>query len=84
MVDEEQQQVRADLISRLFALLSGKFEDGAALAAECQGARSSRGTRQWGRSAARHCPRGSIIGEAIVKLVLSSGGVAHKPELSGT
>ena len=41
MVGQEQQKLRADLISRLFAQLTGKFEDAAMIAADCQGVRSN-------------------------------------------
>ena len=36
-MDEEQQRQRADLISRLFALITMKLEDAAGIAADCQG-----------------------------------------------
>lgn len=36
-MDEEQQLERADLLSRLFALITMKLEDAAGIAAECQG-----------------------------------------------
>ena len=38
MVDQERQDQRADLVSRVFAQLTGRFEDAATIAAECQGA----------------------------------------------
>ena len=38
-MDEEQQLERADLIARLFALITMKLEDAAGIAAECQGRR---------------------------------------------
>ena len=38
MIDEEHGEGRADLVSRLFAQLTNRFEDGATIAAECQGA----------------------------------------------
>ena len=38
-MDEEQQRQRADLISRLFALITMKLEDAAGIAADCQGRR---------------------------------------------
>ena len=38
-MDEEQQRERADLLSRLFALITMKLEDAAGIAAECQGRR---------------------------------------------
>lgn len=39
MVDQEQQKTRADLISRLFAQLTSRFENAATIAADCQGNR---------------------------------------------
>ena len=39
MVDQERQDERADLVSRWFAQLISRFEDAAAIAANCQGAR---------------------------------------------
>lgn len=39
-MDEEQQRQRADLISRLFALITMKLEDAAGIAADCQGRRT--------------------------------------------
>ena len=39
-MDEEQQRQRADLISRLFALITMKLEDAAGIAADCQGRRA--------------------------------------------
>jgi hypothetical protein len=41
MDDIEQQKERADLISRMFALLTAKFEDAAGFAADCQGPHSA-------------------------------------------
>ena len=37
MVDREREEQRADLVSRLFVLLTSRFEDAATIAAECQG-----------------------------------------------
>ena len=39
MDDREADPDRADLISQMFAVLTARLEDGAALAAECQGRR---------------------------------------------
>ena len=39
-MDEEQQRQRADLISRLFALITMKLEDAAGIAVDCQGRRA--------------------------------------------
>ena len=39
-MDEEQQRDRADQISRMFALITTKFEDGAASTADCRWRRS--------------------------------------------
>lgn len=36
MDDAEDQEQRAELVSRLFALLTAKLEDGAAIAGNCQ------------------------------------------------
>lgn len=41
MVDQEQQKSRADLIPKLFAQLTGRFEVAATLAAKCPGPRSN-------------------------------------------
>ena len=41
-MDEEQQRERADLLSRLFAMITMKLEDAAGIAAECQGRRPSK------------------------------------------
>ena len=38
-MDDEQQREQADLISRMFALITMKLEDAAGIAAECQGRR---------------------------------------------
>ena len=38
-MDEEQQRGAADLLSRLFALITMKLEDAAGIAADCQGRR---------------------------------------------
>ena len=38
-MDEEQQKARAELLSRLFALITGKLESAARIAADCQGHR---------------------------------------------
>ena len=39
MVDQERHDERTDLVSRLFAQLTARFEDAATVAAECQGSR---------------------------------------------
>jgi hypothetical protein len=39
MDDEEDQEERADLIARMFALLTAKLEDAAGIAADCQARR---------------------------------------------
>jgi len=39
VADEEAEAERVALVSRLFALLTAKFEDGAGIAADCQGRR---------------------------------------------
>lgn len=77
MVDEEQQQVRADLVSRLFALLTSKFEDGAALAAQCQGARPAEELASGAERLRDIAQEGSMVAEAIVELVRSSGAGAQ-------
>lgn len=46
MDDTEVPEERADLTSRLFALLTARLEDAAAIAAECQGRGSSEELRQ--------------------------------------
>ena len=40
-MDQEEQEERAELISRMFALLTAKLEDAATLAAESQSRRAS-------------------------------------------
>ena len=59
MVDQERQDERADLVSRLFAQLTSRFEDAATIAAECQGdrpaeelKRGAEGLREIGQDAA--------------------------------
>lgn len=69
MVDRERQDERADLVSRLFAQLTGRFEDAATIASECQAARppqelikGAEQLREIGQDAA-------TIAEAIVELI---------------
>ena len=45
-MDEDQQRERADLLSRLFALITMKLEDAAGIAAECQGRRLTEELRE--------------------------------------
>ena len=45
-MDDEQKRERADLISRLFALITMKLEDAVGIAADCQGRRSWEELRQ--------------------------------------
>jgi hypothetical protein len=45
-MDEEQQRERADLLSRLFALITMKLEDAGGIAADCQGRRPTEALRE--------------------------------------
>ena len=45
-MDEEQQRGAADLLSRLFALITMKLEDAAGIAADCQGRRPTEELRE--------------------------------------
>lgn len=58
MDDAEDQKQRAELISRLFALLTAKLEDGSAIAANCQ-ARLTAGQLRDGAA-----ELGELVGEA--------------------
>lgn len=77
MVDQEQQRLRADLISRLFAQLTSRLEDGATIAAECQGARPA-GELVKGAERLREIGQDtSTVAEAIVELVGIFGSEAR-------
>ena len=68
-MDEEQQQERADLISRVFALITGKLEDAATLAVECQGRRRKEELRNDAMKLQDLCTEAKTITEAVTALL---------------
>lgn len=69
MVDREREERRADLVSRLFAQLTSRFEDGATIAAECQGARAAELLLEGAERLREIGQDASTVAEAIVELV---------------
>lgn len=72
MVNRERQDERADLVSRLFAQQTSRFEDAAAIAAECQGTRPREELTEgaeWLRDIAQDA---ATVAEAIVALIEST------------
>ncbi len=74
MGDTEDQENWAELISRMFALLTAKLEDGAAMAAECQ-ARLLPSNFAKGRRSGRTAQRGGLCcGRRIAALRAGAQG----------
>lgn len=69
MVDQERQDERADLVSRLFAQLTSRFEDAAAIAAECQGARPGEELTEGAERLRDIAQDAATVAEAIVELI---------------
>ena len=69
MVDREQEEGRAELVSRLFTLLTSRLEDGATIAADCQGARPAQELTQGAERLRDIAQDASTVAEAIVELV---------------
>jgi acyl-CoA reductase-like NAD-dependent aldehyde dehydrogenase len=72
MVDQERQDERADLVSRLFAQLTSRFEDAATIAAECQGAPPSDELSQGAERLREMGQDAATIAEVIVDLIALS------------
>ena len=69
MIDREREDERAELVSRLFALLTSRLEDGATIAADCQGARPAQELDQGAERLRDIAQDAATIAEAIVELV---------------
>lgn len=68
-MDEEQQRERADLISRMFALITAKLEDAATIAAECQRRRTREELRDNAMKLHELCTEATSITEAVTVLL---------------
>ena len=69
MGDGEGPDERADLISRLFALLTARLEDAAAMAAECQGRGSREEHPQRAQQLGSLIDEAATVNQAIVALI---------------
>ena len=74
MADQELQDGRADLVSRLFAQLTSRFEDAAAIAAECQGSRPGEELTEGAERLRDIAHDAATVAEAIVELLGISPG----------
>lgn len=69
MVDQERQDERAGLVSRLFAQLTSRFEDAAELAADCQGARTAQELKKGAERLREIGQDAATVAEAIDELI---------------
>lgn len=69
MVDQERQDQRADLVSRLFAQLTARFEDAATIAAECQGAQLVEELVEGAERLSDIAQDAATVAEAIVEIL---------------
>lgn len=69
MVEREREEERAELVSRLFALLTSRLENGATIAADCQGARPAEELANGAERLRDIAQEGLMVAEAIVELV---------------
>ena len=69
MVDQERQDERADLVSRLFAQLTSRFEDAATIAAECQGDRPAEKLKRGAKRLRETGQDAATVAEVIVELI---------------
>lgn len=70
-MDEELQRERADLISRLFALITMNLEDSAGIAADCQGRRPVAGLREGAEKLDVLLSEASTVVAAVASLLKS-------------
>lgn len=68
-MDEEQRQERADLISRIFALITAKLEDAATIAVECQRRLTHEELRDNAVKLHELCTEATSITEAVTALL---------------
>lgn len=73
MTDPEHDQHRADLITRMFALLTAKAEDAAGVAADCQGCRSQLELLEGAQQLLSFAEESLTISAAIVALLARPG-----------
>ena len=66
MDDPQSPTERAELISRMFALITGKLEDATALAAECQGRRPAEELRGKSEELARAIDEAMTLSQAAL------------------
>lgn len=71
MDDGEDSDGRADLISRLFALLTARLEDAATIAAECQGRGYGEDHPQRAQQLASLIDEAATVNQAILALHLA-------------
>jgi hypothetical protein len=69
MDDSEMQEERADLISRMFALITAKLEDAATIAVECQGRRANEELCNNAMKIQDLCAEATTVTEAVTALL---------------
>ena len=72
MDDREAKETRAELVSRIFALVTAKCEDAATLAVECQGHRTNQMLRENGERLRDLISEASTIIDSVMELLCRS------------